>query len=251
MSTPNNYDAMSIKDLRSLLTLRGFDCSQCLEKDELIAAATKLDNTDYDEEARKLFRELNLQPVGARSRYSNLDAIWKDPNTSHQASVYVGNYQAASDRRTLQERGIGAIVNCQDTTSKNYFEDDASIHYYRFTVSRLAIMASRGSRGWKADDLPPITTLEGGFQAAFDFVQSHLDQGTSVLIHCLAGAHRAGTMGTAWLMYKTHKGVDESLVLAKACRPIINPFGTLIGLLHLLEAELKEKEQHPPRVESS
>ena len=221
--------------------MRGYDCSQCLEKSELIAAAIQLDNTDYDDEARKLFRELNLRPTGARSRYSNLDAIWKHP--TGDASVYVGNYQAASDMRTLQERGIRAIVNCQDTTSKNYFENDASIHYHRFVVSRLAVMASRGSRGWKADDLPPITPLEGGFQAAFDFVQSHLEQGNSVLIHCLAGAHRAGTMGTAWLMYKTNKGVEESLTLAKACRPIINPFGTLIGLLHLLEAELKEKAQ--------
>ena len=232
---------MSVKDLRSLLTLRGYDCSQCLEKTELIAAAEKLDNTNYDEEARKLFRELNLQPPGAgRSRYSNLDAIWKHPQT--EASVYVGNAQAASDLRTLRERKICAIVNCQDATAKNYFEDDTSMHYYRFVVSKLAIQTSRGSRSWKADDLPPIRPLEGGFQAVFDFVQLHLEQGNSVLIHCLAGAHRAGTTGTAWLMYKTQKGVEESLALAKACRPIISPFGTLLELLHRLEAEMRERE---------
>ena len=49
------YEGMSTKDLRTLLALRGIDCSQFLEKSELISEAKRLDNTDYDEEARKLF----------------------------------------------------------------------------------------------------------------------------------------------------------------------------------------------------
>jgi protein-tyrosine phosphatase len=35
----------------------------------------------------------------------------------------------------------------------------------------------------------------------FDFVESELLAGRNVLIHCLAGAHRAGTAGTSCLMY--------------------------------------------------
>ena len=38
-------------------------------------------------------------------------------------------------------------------------------------------------------------------QPLFDFVDSKLGAGESVLIHCLAGAHRAGTAGTACLMH--------------------------------------------------
>jgi len=226
MSNNNEkYEDMSIRDLRVLLALRGYDCSQCLEKSELVEACRHLDSINYDDEAHKLFQQLNLSPV--QSRYSNLDAIWKDPTTN--ASVYVGNYQAAMDRRTLRERGIFAVVNCQEATSRNYFEDDPEMIYHHFAVSRLAL--SRDA-----------TPLEGGFQSAFDFCQAHLERGHSVLIHCLAGAHRAGTMGTAWLMLKTSKGVKEALTLAKMCRPIINPFGTLLELLHRLESELNENQ---------
>ena len=74
----------------------------------------------------------------------------------------------------------------------------------------------------------------------FQFIQSHIEVGHSVLIHCLAGAHRAGTTGTAWLMFKTGKNVQDSLQLATACRGIINPFGTLLESLYKLECELKE-----------
>jgi len=227
------YDSMTTKELRILLTMRGYDCSQCLEKSELIQAACRLDATDYDEEARKLFQELNLQPSvnnnqKTHSLYSNLDPIWKHPGEGG-GTVYVGNYVAASDRRTLQERNIVGIVNCQEATSKNYFEGDGSgLHYHRFVVSRLALYCHNRN----------VAPLAGGFQEAFDFIQEHIARGDSVLIHCLAGAHRAGTAGTAWIMYKTGKGVQDALVIAKKCRPIIAPFGTLIELLHRLESEL-------------
>mmetsp|Transcript_9356 Transcript_9356/g.16903 ORF Transcript_9356/g.16903 Transcript_9356/m.16903 type:complete len:245 (+) Transcript_9356:74-808(+) len=233
----NSYEEMSTKDLRILLTRRGYDWSNCLEKSELVNACQHLDAINYDDEAQKLFRELNLTPTGAtRSRYSKLDAIWKHPTT--EGSVYVGNYQAAMDRQTLRERNIVAIVNCQDVTSRNFFEDDPDIFYHRFVVSRLAV--SRNT--------PP---LEGGFQSAFDFCQDHLERGHSVLIHCLAGAHRAGTMGVAWLMLKTNKGVQEALTPAKVCRPIINPFGTLMGLLHRLESELDHIKNDKPQQSGS
>ena len=229
---------MTTKDLRQLLTSRGFDCSSCLEKSELVDAARKIDDhrhTDYDEEGRKLFRQMNLEPVGKRSRYSNLDPIWKDPTTG--AVVYVGNYQAASDRRTLEERGINAIVNCQEESSKNFFEDDTSLTYKRFIVSRLAYTTTLGPSHHSR--MP----YRDGFQDIFQFIQNHLDRGESVLVHCLAGAHRAGTTGVAWLMYKTNSSVDEALKMARKSRPIIRPFGALLDCLRLLEKELTNSQQ--------
>ena len=41
----------------------------------------------------------------------------------------------------------------------------------------------------------------GYFRVLFDFVDRELGGGRSVLVHCLAGAHRAGTAGTACLMH--------------------------------------------------
>lgn len=239
MHNERSYEAMSVKNLRSLLILRGFDCSQCLEKADLIAAARRLDATNYDDEAHKLFQQLNLEPALA-SHYANLNAIWKHP-TDGGGSVYVGNVTAASNRQTLQERNIVAVINCQDATSKNYFQDDPQITYHRFVISELAWKVSYEQRDGGAGG---ITPMNGGFQQSFDFIQTHIEQGGSVLIHCLAGAHRAGTVGTAWIMYQTGKDVQDALALAKKCRPIINPFGLLLELLSYLESELKAVEHH-------
>lgn len=238
---PQDYSSMSIADLRLLLTRRGFDCSVCLEKSDLINAARRLDATNYDEEAHRLFRQLNLQPTLAR-QYQNLNAIWKHPDTG--GTVYVGNATAASNRVILDERNIRAVMNCQGAKSENYFEDDPKFSYHRFVVSTLACRMSLQHRAaQQSPDTPVVMTpLQGGFQQAFDFITTHVELGHSVLIHCLAGAHRAGTVGTAWIMYKTGQDVQTSLALAKKCRPIISPFGLLLELLHYLETELQNNK---------
>ena len=61
------------------------------------------------------------------------------------------------------------------------------------------------------------------------------DTGRSVLIHCLAGAHRAGTSGVIYLMAKHDLGKDRAIKLAKDLRPIIDPIGSLYDLLKLIE----------------
>lgn len=226
---------MSTGDLRRLLVLRGVDVSQFLERSELVAEACRLDATDYDEEARSLFARLNLAPTSPK-RYSNLDAIWRPSTQQGCGTVYVGNYVAASDRRTLEERNIVAVVNCQDENSPNYFGNSeepgkTKIIYHRFNVARLAVAG-------KIDRATGSGALDV-FRATFDFIDSQVKQGHSVLVHCLAGAHRAGTVGVAFLMYKTSMSVDEALAIAQECRPVIGPFGSLLGLLHHLERDLK------------
>lgn len=233
-ATKTDYDALSVRDLRQLLALRGHDCSSYVEKDELIAAARRLDATDYDEEARKLFAKLNLQPC-SRHRWSNLDAIWRHPSENgNGGTVYVGNYVAASNRKTLDERGITCVVNCQDQDSQNYFEKDPTITYFRFPVARLAV--SRNSFDHRTGE----GALEG-FTPVFKFIDENISAGQSVLVHCLAGAHRAGTCGVAYLMYKANLGVDEAIAVAKKCRPVIGPFATLLSLLRYLELDLDRK----------
>ena len=113
-------------------------------------------------------------------------------------------------------------------------------------------------------------------QQLFDFVEGALAAGSSVLIHCLAGAHRAGTTGCLLLMHKTGLGADQvrtsrclrhfgtlhmtamlgphdlpttSLTyfvtwradqatrMAQAARPVINPIGGLPKLLRTFETD--------------
>ena len=82
-----------------------------------------------------------------------------------------------------------------------------------------------------------------GFLPVFNFIDENVSHGRSVLVHCLAGAHRAGTCGVAYLMYKANLGVDEAIVVAKKCRPVIGPFATLLALLRYLELELERKRK--------
>ena len=49
----------------------------------------------------------------------------------------------------------------------------------------------------------------------FKFVENQISQGKNVLIHCLAGAHRAGTAVVAWLMYKNNLSVKDAITFAK------------------------------------
>mmetsp|Transcript_8115 Transcript_8115/g.16484 ORF Transcript_8115/g.16484 Transcript_8115/m.16484 type:complete len:244 (-) Transcript_8115:121-852(-) len=231
-----DYEALSTAELRQLLTLRGDDCSKYLEKSELISALQRLDTTDYDEAARKLFAKLNLQPC-SRHRWSNLDAIWRHPSDDDSGgTVYVGNYVAASNKRTLDERNIVCIVNCQDEHSVNYFEDDPKFDYFRFHVARLAVSRTA------VDHRTGKGALDS-FMPAFKFIDENISAGRSVLVHCLAGAHRAGTLGVAYLMYKTDMRVDEAIQAAKRCRPVIGPFATLLSLLRFLELDMDRQRE--------
>ena len=46
-----------------------------------------------------------------------------------------------------------------------------------------------------------------------------------MLVHCLAGAHRAGTTGCMLLMYKAGMPPGEAIKSAKKLRPVIDPIG--------------------------
>ena len=106
--------------------------------------------------------------------------------------------------------------------------------YLRFPVARL-------SHGLKSTS--PRNSAMRGMMPAFEFIDQQTQAGNSVLIHCLAGAHRAGTVGVAYLMYKTGMGADQAIETAQKCRPIIAPFATLLALLRTLEKEWEEPKE--------
>eukprot|EP01047_Picozoa_sp_COSAG01_P012528 COSAG01_NODE_566_length_15422_cov_8.342622_6_plen_316_part_00 len=74
------------------------------------------------------------------------------------------------------------------------------------------------------------------FKPLFKFVEESLLEGRGVLIHCLAGAHRAGTAGVACLMYLCGLDHDRAIRTAQAARPAINPIGDFPKLLRALGA---------------
>jgi len=64
-----------------------------------------------------------------------------------------------------------------------------------------------------------------------EFINDVINRGESVLVHCLAGAHRAGTTGIICLMHFQGISMADAVPLAKSRRPIIEPIGDFKELL--------------------
>lgn len=88
---------------------------------------------------------------------------------------------AAANLLTLNVSNITHVVNCTSGFSKirNYHE--GRMKYYEFDITRWSVHV-----GQAPDDMWKFVG------PMFAFVDEALAAGESVLIHCLAGAHRAG-----------------------------------------------------------
>lgn len=191
------------------------------------------DEVDFDAAGRQLLARLNLEGAAKEvARYDDLNCVYRDPDTG--AGVFIGNAQAASNADTLSLNGIQRIVNCQGPSSKNYFEDDDAhpdMTYLRFPVSF-----------WKRSVGSERAQQVGGaveyIQPTFAFINEGVALGEGCLIHCLAGAHRAGTTGVAYMMYQGQVSLSVALDLAKQLRPIVSPFAGLLEFLLVLDEAL-------------
>eukprot|EP00435_Cladocopium_sp_Y103_P063304 s895_g24.t2 len=192
---------------------------------------------DFDDEARKLWARLNLDPsVITGGQYNAVDPLWQHPET--RAVFYVGNQTAASNLPLLQKHGITHVVNCTDNMP-NYHEGNSSIRYYRFDISRF-------HRQVKTD-----ADADRFVQPMLDFVSSALASGKNVMVHCLAGAHRAGTTGCICLMHFAQLDAKDAVSAAKRCRPIIEPIADFPVLLAKLERSWGRVEAGGSAVETS
>ena len=53
------------------------------------------------------------------------------------------------------------------------------------------------------------------FAPAHNFIDEALEKGRNVMVHCLAGAHRAGTTGVSYMMKAGKMSYTEALRVAK------------------------------------
>ena len=140
-----------------------------------------------DADLQKMGEEINR--TGTNQNKASL--IWQ--NTKNGAKVYVGGWSIAKDLDGLKSLELKNIVNCQQMQSENFFENYDYFEYVRFPVGSILTKS-------------PFKMTEAAGHLKFwypmiEFVERKTDDGENVLIHCAAGAHRAGATGTAWLMY--------------------------------------------------
>eukprot|EP00755_Sulcionema_specki_P005747 Sspe_Gene.33626::Locus_16395_Transcript_1_1_Confidence_1.000_Length_988::g.33626::m.33626 len=182
---------------------------------------------DYDREG-----QLILDSQGPGLLYNNCDVIWKHPITS--GSVYVGNEEAARVLDSLEEHRITHIVNCQGPTSVNHHESAGNIKYLRFPIALCPYMRHPPSP-------PTHEEILAYFQPYFDFVDKAISEGGNVLVHCLAGAHRAGTAGVAFIMHTLSMNARDATRYVQGIRSVVQPIGAFPELLRLLEQALAHK----------
>lgn len=187
---------------------------------------------DYNEEGRKLLEAVNLGAQGAPARYSPCDPLWRHPQTG--ATLFVGGVSIADKREELAKHGITRIVNCQEPNSRNTFEADPDLAYMRFPIGLWRSVADIRTK-------PDV--LWRFYEPFFTFVASSLLEGRNVLVHCLAGAHRAGTAGISCLMMFCSWDSKQAVAAAKRLRPAIDPIGGFPELLQLLERARAGREQ--------
>lgn len=177
---------------------------------------------DFDDEARKLWARLNLDPsIVNQGLYNALDALWRHPRTG--AIFFVGNQTAAQSLEILQSKQVTRVVNCTDSMP-NYHEGTSNIKYLRFDIT------SHYRRVRTESDAVVFV------QPMINFVSAALEEGHNVMVHCLAGAHRAGTTGCLCLMHFANLSAKDAVDTAKRCRPIIEPIGEFPSLLAKVES---------------
>ena len=202
-------------------------------------AASAETNARYDQAARDLFAQLGLAADGStttgsapmRGMYDPLNQIWGDKQTG--GKIFVGNQQAAQNAAMLKAHGITCVVNCTDSMPL-YHQN--TFQYYRFNVT---FWSAHGDTTEK---------LSQFLQPMLDFVDACVARGEGVLVHCLAGAHRAGTTGCMLLMYKAGLSAANAVAAAKQLRPVIDPIGRFPELLRKFESLQKSPAKLVTRI---
>ena len=86
--------------------------------------------------------------------------------------------------------------------TENYHEKQPGFTYLRFSI---------GNSYYSPFD---VKTKEGVLRflnPMLHFIEEKTGKGENVLVHCLAGAHRAGTTAIAWLMYADKMSFQDAM----------------------------------------
>lgn len=143
-------------------------------------------------------------------------------------ALYVGPQHRANGKRALAQAGIAYILNM-----RSEFDDAAH---------NLTLDAPPGSSPADArasychlptpdDAAPSMAHLAEGIA----FIESAIDSGGKVYIHCSAGVGRAPTMAAAYLIRRGYS-IDAALDLIRSARPFITITPPQMRRLRELEA---------------
>ena len=145
-------------------------------------------------------------------------------------ALYVGPQHRANGKRALAQAGIAYILNMRS-------EFDDAVHGLILTPdtppdgSLADARASYCHLPTPDDEAPSMAHLAQGIA----FIESAIDGGGKVYIHCSAGVGRAPTMAAAYLIRHGYS-IDDALDLIRSARPFITITPPQMRRLRELEA---------------
>jgi hypothetical protein len=160
--------------------------------------------------------------------WNDIDAIYKHP--IGKGTIFVGNKIAAENLTLLKQLKVTRVINCtfDNLSVPNFYEKH--FKYYNFAI-----------RNWNKYITSANSKILEFIYPVFRFINYAIENGENVLIHCYLGAHRAGTLATASLMYYENLDVVTAISKVKTLRPIINPTGNLKKFLYKFEFDKNHK----------
>jgi len=181
-----------------------------------------------------------LPTTGSKSdgSYHDVDVMWTHPESG--GILYVGNDRAAKNDQFLRELKVTSIVNCTRPSKfgqlPDYHKATGRYRYYDLPIGHWDEYCLAGADGSNhSSDVDKFESCLRFLLPAFAFCLRSLKRGDNVLVHCLAGAHRAGTMGILSLMHLQGLNGSDATNLAKHLRPVIQPISDFPQLISLFE----------------
>ncbi|KAI9353294.1 protein-tyrosine phosphatase-like protein [Zopfochytrium polystomum] len=142
------------------------------------------------------------------------------PSYPSPPTLYIGALPAAKDRALLRRLNITRVVVVLEDAASN---PAARQPFAQDGVRYLAVPAADAVSGENCNLLEwfPVVVrfVEGDGGGGGD----EIGDGGNVLVHCLAGSSRSGTVLVALLMWKLRIGRDEALKLAREARGVVAP----------------------------
>ena len=137
-----------------------------------------MDDSDYHKAGQDIITSVGEFARGSRVgssprfTYQNLNCIFCHPKSG--AKVFIGNLSAANTRSELEENNITRVVNCQEPSSRNFFEGESGFQYYRFNIASYRV---------DVYNMKPESTNEAlaFFLDYFEWVDKCMEDGKTVL----------------------------------------------------------------------
>lgn len=131
--------------------------------------------------------------------------------------IYLGGSGEACDKDLLDKHGINTVLNCTKDIP-NFFEPDKT--YMRVPINDA------------------FEDIYDYFAPTFEFIDSAVQQGKPILVHCFAGISRSVTMVVAYLIVKKRMTLDSALQFVISKRSCACPNLFFIHTLKKLEQRL-------------